>query len=306
MRYKTPAALEMAVKAAARRSALDTGRAMMGFYFHRLLCRIFSDPHHAFVLKGGQSMLARTVDARATKDIDLLCKERSLERALEELEGLASADLGDHMRFTLASADPIKVEDEYRSGLRVVFQPTLGSKSLQPVSIDLVVDEVPLEHAELVAPADRVDVEGLQICDYLVYPVENALVDKLCALVERHDGRASSRVKDLVDIAIYATTCPIDGGKLREYVLQESVVRGIVLPEAFGIPDEWGTPHARQFEKLCSQTGLSHSLRSIDASAQLARRLFNPVLAGLANEMTWNPQKTAWEEFKVSSSFGTA
>ena len=151
------------------------------------------------------------------------------------------------------------MEDEYRSGLLVVFQPTLGPKSLQPIPIDLVVDEVPLERAELVAPADRVDVEGLQICDYLVYPVENALADKLCALVERHDRRASSRVKDLVDIAIYAATCPIDGGKLREHVLREGAVRGIVLPEAFGIPDEWGAPHARQFEKLCSQTGLPHS-----------------------------------------------
>lgn len=50
MRYKTPAALEMAAKAATRQSALDTSRAMTGFYFHRLLCRIFSDPHRAFVL----------------------------------------------------------------------------------------------------------------------------------------------------------------------------------------------------------------------------------------------------------------
>lgn len=294
MRYKTPAALEMAAKAAARRSVLDTGRAMTGFYFHRLLCRNFSDPHHAFVLKGGQGMLARTVDARATKDIDLLCKERSLERALEELERLASADLGDHMRFTLASADPIKVEDEYRSGLRVVFQPTLGPKSLQPIPIDLVVDEVPLERAEFVAPADRIDIEGLQVCDYLVYPVESALADKLCALVERYDGRASSRVKDLVDIAIHAATCPIDGGKLREHVLREGAVRGIVLPEAFGIPDEWGAPHARQFEKLCSQTGLPHSLRSIGASVELASRLFDPVLTGFADGMTWNPATCEW------------
>lgn len=88
MRYKTPAALEMAAKAAARRSVLDTGRTMTGFYFHRLLCRIFSDPHHAFVLKGGQSMLARTVDARATKDIDLLCKERSLDVPSKSWRGL--------------------------------------------------------------------------------------------------------------------------------------------------------------------------------------------------------------------------
>lgn len=198
------------------------------------------------------------------------------------------------MQFTLASADPIKVEDEYRSGLRVVFQPALGPKSLQPIPIDLVVDEVPLERAELVAPADRIDVEGLQICDYLVYPVENALADKLCALVERHDGRASSRVKDLVDIAIYAATCPIDGGKLREHVLREGAVRGIVLPEAFSIPDEWGAPHARQFEKLCSQTGLPHSLRSIGASVELASRLFDPVLTGFADGMTWNPATCEW------------
>ena len=37
MAYKTPAALEMAVKAAAKASLLDTGRAVSGFYFHRLL-----------------------------------------------------------------------------------------------------------------------------------------------------------------------------------------------------------------------------------------------------------------------------
>lgn len=43
MRYRTPAALEMAVKAAAKASPLDTNLAISGFYFHRLLCRVFSE-----------------------------------------------------------------------------------------------------------------------------------------------------------------------------------------------------------------------------------------------------------------------
>lgn len=43
MRYRTPAALEMAVKAAAKASPLDTNLAIFGFYFHRLLCRVFSE-----------------------------------------------------------------------------------------------------------------------------------------------------------------------------------------------------------------------------------------------------------------------
>ena len=296
MRYKTPAALEMAVKASARNSGTDASRAITGFYFHRLLCRIFNDPQHSFVLKGGQSMLARTVDARATKDIDLLYKEQSLEHALSKLEALASTDLDDYMRFMLQSADPIKVEDEDRSGLRIVFQPMLGPKRLQPISIDLVVDKVPLERAEFITPADRVNVEGIQVYDYLVCPVENSLADKLCALTERHDGRASSRVKDLVDIAIYATTCRIDGRSLQQCVLRESRVRGIALPKAFCIPEEWQVAQQRQFEKLCSKTGLSNSLQSIDGAAKLAATLFNPVLSGSTSSATWNPQKMTWEE----------
>ena len=90
MRYKTPNALEMAVKDAARRSAQDTGRAISGFYFHRPLCRVFSLPGGRFVLKGGQGMLARTIDARATHDIDLLFKERSQPGSIGEASEMAA------------------------------------------------------------------------------------------------------------------------------------------------------------------------------------------------------------------------
>lgn len=51
MRYRTPAALEMAVKAAAKASPLDTNLAISGFYFHRLLCRVFSEKDRKFVQK---------------------------------------------------------------------------------------------------------------------------------------------------------------------------------------------------------------------------------------------------------------
>lgn len=54
----------MAVKEAAKKSPLDTNRAIAGFYFHRLLCRVFSDPDSPFVLKGGQSALARNLPER--------------------------------------------------------------------------------------------------------------------------------------------------------------------------------------------------------------------------------------------------
>ncbi|WP_302936894.1 nucleotidyl transferase AbiEii/AbiGii toxin family protein [uncultured Senegalimassilia sp.] len=123
MRYKTPAALEMAVKEAAKKSPLDTNRAIAGFYFHRLLCRVFSDPDSPFVLKGGQSVLARTVDARATRDIDLLAREASVEAAVADLRRLAGIGLDDFISFSFDKAEPIKADDECRSGMKVWFTP---------------------------------------------------------------------------------------------------------------------------------------------------------------------------------------
>lgn len=56
MRYKTSEDLDKAIKAAAKASPMDTGRAYAGFFFHRLLCRVFSDPDPRFLLKGGLGM----------------------------------------------------------------------------------------------------------------------------------------------------------------------------------------------------------------------------------------------------------
>lgn len=110
MRYKTPAAHGMAVKEAAKKSPLDANRAIAGFYLHRLLCRVFSDPDSPFVLKGGQSVLARTVDARATRDIDLLARETSVEAAVADLRRLAGIGIDDFISFSFDKAEPIKAD----------------------------------------------------------------------------------------------------------------------------------------------------------------------------------------------------
>ena len=172
MRYKTPAALEMAVKEAAKKSPLDTNRAIAGFYFHRLLCRVFSDP-----------------------DIDLLARETSVEAAVADLRRLAGIGLDDFISFSFDKAEPIKADDEYRSGMKVWFTPSLGGKSLQAVSVDLVVDEVDGLEPETITPADRLQIDDIPVFDYRIYRAESALADKLLAMVEVHDGRPSSRVK---------------------------------------------------------------------------------------------------------------
>lgn len=199
MRYRTAAALEMAVRDAAKASPQDTNRAIAGFYFHRLLCRVFSDPKQHFVLKGGLGMLARVPDARSTRDIDLSTDALSAEEAVEDLRRLAAIDLGDFVAFRFEGAERIRLDDGYRSGHKVTFVPLLGGRPMQRVSVDLVADSIPCGTPDRVSPADRLDIAGVPVFDYLVYPVASAVADKVSGVMEVHDGRPSSRVKDLVD-----------------------------------------------------------------------------------------------------------
>lgn len=163
--YRSALALEQAVKAAARRSGQDVGRAVEGFYAGRLLERVFSEERKPFVLKGGRGILARTLDARYTTDTDFLYRGDDLEEALGELKRLASKDLGDRMEFRFVSADKIAATQEYRDGCRARFEVVLdGTRRKSEIAIDLVADPVELGKADLVTPANRLDVKGLAVC----------------------------------------------------------------------------------------------------------------------------------------------
>ena len=105
--YQSALALEQAVRAAARKSGQNVGRAVEGFYVGRLLERVFSEERKSFVLKGGRGILARTVNARYTTDTDFLYRGDNLEEALRELRRLASKDLGDRIEFRFISAEEI-------------------------------------------------------------------------------------------------------------------------------------------------------------------------------------------------------
>ena len=154
MKYKTPQALEQAVKAAASKSGRDTHEAITEFYHDRFLCRVFSSNEPSFILKGGQSMLAKIPDARKTKDIDLLGRTTDLEEALDELKRATAVDLGDYIEFRFRDAVPTDTSQDYRKGYTSRFDTWLGgTKHVGIVSVDLVVDPVPADEFEEIGRA---------------------------------------------------------------------------------------------------------------------------------------------------------
>lgn len=294
-RFKTPRALEMAVKEAAKASPLDTGRAVSGFYFHRFLCRVFSGSNSAYVLKGGHAVLARTLDARYTRDIDLGANQIDVAEAVNELEMLASIDLDDFLTYELVSVEPIKIQDKYRDGFTLRFSASLGAKAMCDITVDLVADQVEYSTLELISPADRLDVAGLSVCDYPVYSVERALTDKFFGIVERYNGRPSSRVKDLVDIVIYLKTESVYGSAIRKLLCREFSMRGLGALSDFALPEEWGELHARRYEKLAAQANLDACYLDMNAAESLARRFYHWVLSDSSEERSWSPASLDWE-----------
>ncbi|MDO4919153.1 nucleotidyl transferase AbiEii/AbiGii toxin family protein [Kocuria sp.] len=74
------------------------------FVVDRFLARVFSSSPAEWVLKGGNAVLSRVHDARATKDVDLLVGLTNLEDAVARLRTAVAVDLGDHFRFIVTEA----------------------------------------------------------------------------------------------------------------------------------------------------------------------------------------------------------
>lgn len=295
MKYKTPRALEQAVKAAAKRSGRDAHKAIKGFYHDRFLCRVFSLDEPAFVLKGGQSMLAKIQNARETKDIDLLGRTLDLDEALEELKAAATIDLGDYLEYRFHDARPTNTSQDYREGYTVRFDVWLGgTKRIETVSVDLVVDPIAPSETESLTPVGRLDVEGLLAFDYIANTTETRVAEKVCATMQTYATGSSSRVKDLVDLVTSMLNEEVDAGKLSARIAIERMFRHIEPFAEFAIPESWKTRWAKNYQKLAREAKLPERLEDVMAAETHVASWLNPVLAEEAIGLRWDPISGVW------------
>ena len=294
--YRSALALEQAVKAAARKSGQDVGRAVEGFYAGRLLERVFSEERKPFVLKGGRGILARTLDARYTTDTDFLYRGDDLEEALGELKRLASKDLGDRMEFRFVSADKIAETQEYRDGCRARFEVVLdGTRRKSEIAIDLVADPVELGKADLVTPANRLDVKGLAVFDYLVYPVERTVADKVCATMQAYPGgRESSRVKDLVDLVLHVTRYAMTGSDLSKAIEREAGMRRIGPLDAFKVPESWRGPREGAYRKAAVEAKIPDRWLGVADAERIVKACVDPAIRRRVEGLEWDPEVLEW------------
>jgi Nucleotidyl transferase AbiEii toxin, Type IV TA system len=262
------------------------------FAYDRILSRCFSaDDADRWILKGAGALLARLPVARHSKDIDLYYAERAAapDAAVAALARAADRDVGGHFRFELTKTTPLQ---ETSKGRRVHLCAYLGSL-YATFHVDVVVDTSLSGEPDTVPPLTPLRVDGLLRPSYRVFPLPDHCADKLCAIIETHEQagaiRRSTRVKDLVDLALIARTQHVDGQALRIAILSGIGHRRLPLPTAFSVPDlpSWSTG----FAKTCAAVP-SEPMTFPDA-VDLVSRFLNPILTGPITG-TWDPHTSSW------------
>jgi hypothetical protein len=264
------------------------------FAYDRVLARCFAGQDaDRWVLKGAVALLARLGGrARHSKDVDLYyaAPSASTDRAVDAFRAAARRDLGDHFRFEVTRISPLQ---EHVQGRRLRLGAYLGAR-FATFHVDIVVGTAISGAPEIAEPLTPLHVDGLVRPFYRVFPVADHLADKLCAITETHqraDGSvmASTRVKDLVDVALMAGSQSVRGPALRRALLTGAAHRGMTLPPRFEVPDldAWRTGYLRRAADAPAP------VPSFRQAADVAGRLFDPVLAGPVDG-SWDPQASRW------------
>jgi hypothetical protein len=99
----------------------------------------------------------------------------------------------------------------------------------------------------------------------------------------------SSPIKDLVDIALIATTQQISGPALRAAVPAGTAHRNPSLPAAFAVPDKavWRRGYPQWAADAPGPTP------TFDEAVSLACALLNPVMKGPVSG-SWDPAAASW------------
>ncbi len=218
-----------------------------------------------------------------------------MDSAIAELVRRTQFDEDDYLTFRPVFQRPIKTEDKYRQGYNLAFDVYIGAKRVQRISVDLVSDQVPLGSFDVVWPDDLLEVSGLEYHSYKVYSATKAIADKLCGIIEKHDGRPSSRVKDLVDLCVYAKNSTLCAKELRRAVKRECAARSIAVPSEFCVPLEWEEAYSKKFAKEVAQSGVSDDAQTLEKAVVLIKHLLDPILSKeYLEDAVWSPKDQSW------------
>lgn len=293
VRYRTADALRRAlddrIVQESRRGGRSPQRLRKEVAFERLLARLLVASRERWVLKGGLALAFRLGAAsRPTLDIDI-ARAGNEERATADLRHAQQTDLGDHFHFLIEGPRGLELQGRARVA-RYGVQVDLAARRFDAFSIDVAFEGVAPDAEILTVVNPVLAGVGLAPLAVPIFPAEDHVAQKLHAYTRLHGpaGRPSTRVKDLVDLALFRRAQTFPARRLRAALA--TAFAGTSLPTAVPPPPrDWGDPYAR----LARQVGLAPEVAAAHAAVA---SFLDPLLDGTAgDEDRWEPATGQWE-----------
>lgn len=292
--YASPAAFKTALEERLRK-ATKTGaefaRSRQLLVFDRFLARVATVLGDAAILKGGLALELRLKRARTTKDVDLRLVG-SPEAVLSKLQEAGRLDLGDFMTFEIAPDDDhpeIQNDGMQYEGYRFRAECNLAGRLYgQRFGVDVAFGDPMFDEPEVVTAEDVLAFAGITPPSLRLYPVETHLAEKLHAYTMPRT-RPNTRVKDLPDLALLATTRELDARRLRAAFDQTFAFRKThPVPASVPLPPPaWESPYAA----MAKEDDLAWA--TLDEVTAAVQAFLDPVLGGEAAGI-WTPSTWKW------------
>jgi hypothetical protein len=293
--YATPLAFKQALEQRIKSSSTtgaDFARRRQLLVFDRFLARVVSVVGDAVTLKGGLVLEMRLARARTTKDIDLRMMG-SADNVLERLQAAGRLDLGDCMSFEVQpDLDHPEIRNEgmqydgyrYRAECRLA-----GAIYSRPFGVDVAFGDPLVGEPDLAVADDLLSFAGIAPPMLRLYPVVSHIAEKLHALTMPR-SRPNTRVRDLPDIALLATTGQINEAELRLAFEKTFRFRGThPLPTSIpALPAFWEGPYAA----MAAADELSW--RTLTEVTEAVLSFLTPVLGQPPEGRIWLPADWCW------------
>jgi predicted nucleotidyltransferase component of viral defense system len=257
--------------------------------FDRLIARLMTVAPDRWVLKGAVALQFRAgPDYRTTRDIDFgqLGNE---EGATSDLLAAQSTDLGDHFSFTIEREGPIDLDDAGGSAVRYHARAELAGRMFESFVLDVAFGER-AEFADLLNGPELLGFADISPARLPVVSLEKHIAEKIHAYVSVYRrGRRSSRVKDLIDLAMIESMFEVRADRLANALAETFSDRDGEPPSSLSPPPvDWRVP----YRKLANEVGLDPE---IEAAYELVRKFVDPILSGnFERGAVWDPVGHSW------------
>lgn len=297
MRYRTASAfrtaLEQRLLARSRSTGLALPRLRKLVAFERLLARLIHVAPDRWILKGGLALEFRLSGrARSTVDMDL-ARQDDEDAAAVDFAAAQRAELDDYFTFDIVRTKVFEDAD-VAGAIRYRGRADLAGRQFDSFVVDVGFSDPPVARPDEVSGTDLLAFADLAPLRVPTLPLPMHVAEKVHAYTRRYRQQAypSTRVKDLVDLALLSSTSGFVAGDLQ-----------VVLRRVFDARATHSVPISLPAPPLiweASYRSLAHGLlvpSDLDEGFRHAAALLDPVLGRLVDDdARWDPERRAWTD----------